>query len=80
MSHAVLFHNISSSSQTVLGGNRLVVSEQRGVKKLQEKEELVWNFCALSTCHNYLNTGLWLKVNKEEFNALNPQVKVSLWL
>lgn len=37
-------------------------------------------FCAFSTCHNYLNTGLWLKVNMEQFNALNPRAKVTLWL
>lgn len=38
------------------------------------------SFCVLSTCHSYLNIGLWLKVNKEGFNALNPQAKVTLWL
>lgn len=30
------------------------------------------DFCAFSTCHNYLNIGLWLKVNMEQFNALKP--------
>lgn len=38
------------------------------------------DFCAFSTCHNYLNTGLWLKVNMEQFNALNPRAKDTLWL
>lgn len=31
-------------SQPVLDGNRLVVSEQRGVKKLQEEKEFLWTF------------------------------------